>query len=184
METRPADGVGGDPDRRLGIAELRSLIGQLHVRLDEIGAPPSPLEEVVDSTNTLRTNEYLAAKDAVSSRLISYYGQYVDALASLADSVLDVQSGLIGVLREQSAMLGRGGGGGGGRRPAVDAAATAAAGKKGSAGSRPAKRGAAAPAKRAARSARSRSKRAPGAASSKDGRARGGGGASRARGRT
>lgn len=88
-----------------GVEELRQIISDLHVQLDELGNPPSPIAEVVDSTNTLRTNEYLCARDTILSKMISYYDAYIKELESLTNNVLSVQSELLDVLKKQSRMI-------------------------------------------------------------------------------
>ncbi|MCE2498004.1 MAG: hypothetical protein J4F28_03255 [Nitrosopumilaceae archaeon] len=142
-----------EPDG-LGVEDLRLAINDLQARLDKMGPPPSPLAEIVDSTNTLRTNEYLSAKDAVCAELLSHYGRYARMLESVVRDALDVQSGFLEVLRAQSELLedgkpparmraakaakGRGkgrGSSGGGKKTAA-----ASAGKRKTRGSPPAKR--------------------------------------------
>lgn len=93
-----------EPDR-LGAEDLRLAINDLQARLDKMGPPPSPLAEVVDSTNTMRANEYLSAKDAICAELLSHYGRYARMLESVVRDALDVQSGFLEVLRAQSELL-------------------------------------------------------------------------------
>lgn len=88
-----------------GMDELRNTISELHKQLSELGTPPPSIAQVVDSTNILRTNEYLRARDALLSKLISSYGAYAKKLESLTSNVLDVQSGLLEVLKQQSSMI-------------------------------------------------------------------------------
>lgn len=93
-----------EPDS-LGAEDLRLAINDLQARLDKMGPPPSPLAEVVDSTNTLRTNEYLSAKDEICAELLSHYARYARMLESVVGDALDVQSGFLEVLRAQSELL-------------------------------------------------------------------------------
>lgn len=93
-----------EPDS-LGAEDLRLAINDLQARLDKMGPPPSPLAEVVDSTNTLRTNEYLSARDVIYAELLSHYTRYARMLESVVGDALDVQSGLLEVLRAQSELL-------------------------------------------------------------------------------
>lgn len=89
----------------LGAEDLRLAINDLQERLDRMGPPPSPLAEVVDSTNTLRTNEYLSARGAIYAEMLLHYGRYARMLESVVRDALDVQSGLLDVLRAQSELL-------------------------------------------------------------------------------
>lgn len=89
----------------LGAEDLRLAINDLQARLDKMGPPPSPLAEVVDSTNTLRSNEYLSARGAIYAEMLSHYGRYARMLESVVRDALDVQSGLLEVLRAQSELL-------------------------------------------------------------------------------
>ncbi len=97
-------GDASEPDMR-GVEDLRLAIAELHGQLDALGPPPSPVAEVVDSTNLLRTNVYLSAKDEASSNLLSCYMRYVRALESMMSGILEVQSEVIGVLKAYSARL-------------------------------------------------------------------------------
>lgn len=87
------------------IEEIRQSIQDLHSELEKLGDPPVPITGLVNSTNILRTNEYLERVDYVKTDLISSYKDYAKLLESLAKSVLDIQAGLLDVLREQSAMM-------------------------------------------------------------------------------
>ena len=98
-------GNGIDTHDENKVAELYDAITLLHKKLDELGAPPVFMPEVVDSTNALRTNEYLEAKNDILAQLVSFYAAYTDHLTSLTGRVMDVQSGLVQVLRLQSAMI-------------------------------------------------------------------------------
>ncbi len=93
-----------EPDS-LGAEDIRLAIDDLQARLDKMGPPPSPLAEVVDSTNTLRTNEYLSARGVIYAELLSHYARYARMLESVVGDALDVQSGLLEVLRAQSELL-------------------------------------------------------------------------------
>ena len=126
-----------EPDG-LGVEDLRLAINDLQARLDKMGPPPSPLAEVVDSTNTLRTNEYLSAKDAICAEMLSHYGRYARMLESVVRDALDVQSGFLEVLRAQSELLEDG------KPPARMRAAKAAKGRGGGRGSSSGKKTAAA----------------------------------------
>ena len=119
----------GEPDS-LGAEDLRLAINDLRARLDKMGPPPSPLAEVVDSTNTLRTNEYLSARDVICAEMLSHYGRYSRMLESVVRDALDVQSGLLEVLRAQSELLEDG------KPPARMRAAKAAKGRGKGRGSR------------------------------------------------
>ncbi len=111
-----------EPDS-LGAEDIRLAIDDLQARLDKMGPPPSPLAEVVDSTNTLRTNEYLSARDVICAELLSHYARYARMLESVVRDALDVQSGLLEVLRAQSELLEDG------KPPARTRAAKAAKGR-------------------------------------------------------
>ena len=93
-----------DPNT-LKIEEIRQNIYDLHMKIEKLGDPPAPIVGLVDSTNILRTNEYLGRADNLKTDLILSYENYSELLESLAKSVIDIQAGLLEILREQSAMM-------------------------------------------------------------------------------
>lgn len=97
------DGVGAYGNYTA--SELYDEITTLHEKLDGLGKPPVLMPEIVDSTNALRTNEYLKAKNDILAQLVSLYAAYSDHLTSLTGRVMEVQSGLVQVLRMQSEMI-------------------------------------------------------------------------------
>ena len=87
------------------MSDLRDIISDLRMQLDKLGPPPSPVTQIVDSTNMLRMNEYLSARDSILSKMTRHYDVYIQELEALTNSMLGVQSDLLDVLKTQSTMI-------------------------------------------------------------------------------
>jgi hypothetical protein len=58
-----------------------------------------------DSTNLLRSNEYLLKANDKKTELLSAYGQYSESLEVLLSLVFEIQMDLKEILKEQSSMI-------------------------------------------------------------------------------
>ena len=87
------------------MSDLRDAISDLRMQIDKLGPPPLPITQIVDSTNVLRINEYLSARDSILSKMAQYYDEYIQELEALTSSMLGVQSDLLDVLKKQSSMI-------------------------------------------------------------------------------
>jgi hypothetical protein len=63
------------------------------------------MPELINSTNLLRSNEYLSKVSDKQLELLSVYGQYSKALEDMIEMVFDIQNDLKTILREQSNLI-------------------------------------------------------------------------------
>ena len=87
------------------IYDLRKKIQEIQVDLDQLGSFPSNIPEMNDSTNLLRSNEYLLKANDKKTELLSVYRQYSESLEVLLSLVFDIQMDLKEILKEQSSMI-------------------------------------------------------------------------------
>ena len=73
------------------IRELQNKIIQLRMDLSEINKDEKPLPEFIDTTNMLRTNEYLQKATSVKSQLLSAYEEYTNELEILISSISKIK---------------------------------------------------------------------------------------------
>ena len=87
------------------IHEFSKKIHDLQLELHELGSLPLDMPELINSTNLLRSNEYLAKVSEKQSELLSVYDQYSKALENMIEMVFDIQNDLKNILREQSDLI-------------------------------------------------------------------------------
>jgi len=87
------------------IYDLRKKIQEIQVELEQLGGPTENVPEMIESTNLLRSNEYLSKSNKKKSDLIDAYGQYSAALEELLTTVFDIQKDLKNILKEQSTLI-------------------------------------------------------------------------------
>ena len=87
------------------IYELRKKIQEIRSEIDQLGPSPSNIPEMNDSTNLLRSNEYLLKVNDKKTELLSAYGQYSESLEELLSLVFEIQMDLKEILKEQSSMI-------------------------------------------------------------------------------
>ena len=87
------------------IYDLRKKIQEIQVELEQLGGPTENVPEMIESTNLLRSNEYLSKSNEKKTELIDTYGQYSIALEELLSTVFDIQKDLKEILKEQSALI-------------------------------------------------------------------------------
>ncbi|MGY5152115.1 MAG: hypothetical protein ACW9XA_07595 [Candidatus Nitrosopumilus sp. bin_6a] len=87
------------------IYELRKKIQEIQTSLDELGEPTTDIPQMIQTTNLLRSNEYLSKANEKKSELLIAYKQYSSALEELLSSVFDIQKDLKDILKEQSSLI-------------------------------------------------------------------------------
>lgn len=85
--------------------ELKIRIQTMHDELANLGEPSSTLSEMIDTTNTLRLNEYLSKADAKKTQLISDYVQYTKQLEQIISSLFSIQAELKNILKEETSLM-------------------------------------------------------------------------------
>ncbi len=73
------------------INELQNKIIQIKKELSEINKEEKPLPEFIDSTNILRSNEYLKKSNETKSRLLISYEEYTNELENLVTSISKIK---------------------------------------------------------------------------------------------
>ncbi len=76
------------------INELQNKIIQVKAELSEINKDEKPLPEFIDTTNILRSNEYLKKSNVVKSNLLIAYEEYTDELENLVTSISKIKSNI------------------------------------------------------------------------------------------
>ena len=87
------------------IYELRKRIQEIKIDLDQLGEPATYVPELIESTNLLRSNEYLSKANEKKNELLTAYGEYSEALEDLLSTVFDIQKDLKDILKEQSSLI-------------------------------------------------------------------------------
>ncbi len=76
------------------INELQNKIIQIKTELTEINKDEKPLPEFIDTTNMLRSNEYLKKANEVKSKLLIAYEEYTDKLENLVISISEIKGNI------------------------------------------------------------------------------------------
>lgn len=87
------------------IHEFSKKIQELQSELHELDSPTLDMPELINSTNLLRSNEYLSKVSDKQLELLTVYGQYSKALEDMIEMVFDIQNDLKTILREQSNLI-------------------------------------------------------------------------------
>ena len=86
------------------IYELRKQIQKITSELKSLGDSPE-IPELIQSTNLLRSNEYLVEVNSKRSELISTYKLYSKELEKMLATVFDIQRDLKEILKSQSSLI-------------------------------------------------------------------------------
>ena len=73
------------------INELQNKIIQIKKELSEINKEEKPLPEFIDTTNILRSNEYLKKSNEEKSKLLIAYEEYANELEHLVSSIYKIK---------------------------------------------------------------------------------------------
>lgn len=76
------------------INELQNQIIQIKTELSEINKDEKPLPEFIDTTNMLRSNEYLKKSNEEKSKLLIAYEEYTDELENLVTSISKIKGNI------------------------------------------------------------------------------------------
>jgi len=76
------------------INELQNKIIKIKTELSEIIKEEKPLPEFIDSTNILRSNEYLKKSNEEKSKLLIAYEEYADELENLVTSISKIKGNI------------------------------------------------------------------------------------------
>ena len=85
--------------------ELRKRIERIENELNELNKHSPNMQEVINSTNILRTNEQLSKINHKQNELISAHNQYSAVIEGLLTTVFEIQTELKDVLKEQSTLI-------------------------------------------------------------------------------
>lgn len=73
---------------------MQKKIMQARKELSEIHVLEQPLPEFINTTNMLRTNEYLQKENEKKSQLLTAYEEYVNELESLVSNIAQIKGNL------------------------------------------------------------------------------------------
>lgn len=85
--------------------ELKIRIQKLHQEIGELGQPNIPLENMIESTNLIRQNEYLEKSNSKQADLIVAYVEYSKHLEQIISSLFSIQAELKNIVKEETAMM-------------------------------------------------------------------------------
>lgn len=87
------------------IYDLRKKIQKVQSDITQLGEPPRDMPEMIESSNLLRSNEYLSKANEKKTELLATYEQYSKSLEELLSTVFDIQKDLKEILIEQSTLI-------------------------------------------------------------------------------
>ena len=76
------------------VSLLQNKIIQIKIELSEINKGEKPLPEFIDTTNMLRSNEYLQKSNDTKSNLLTAYDEYTNELENLISSVSKIKGNI------------------------------------------------------------------------------------------
>ncbi len=76
------------------VSLIQNKIIQIKIELSEINKDEKPLPEFIDTTNMLRSNEYLQKSNDTKSNLLTAYEEYVNELENLVSSVSKIKGNI------------------------------------------------------------------------------------------
>jgi prefoldin subunit 5 len=85
--------------------ELKTRIQKLQQEIADLGQPSIPLENMIDATNTLRQNEFLAKSDSKKTELIAAYSEYVKNLEQITSSLFSIQAELKDLIKAEASLI-------------------------------------------------------------------------------
>ena len=71
------------------LAQIKQKIERLHQELATINQSTQPMPELINTTNILRTNEYLTHVNEKKTEIVSSYEEYVKELEVFLSSILE-----------------------------------------------------------------------------------------------
>ena len=87
------------------IYHLKKKIDEIQDELSQLDKPVPNIQEVITSTNLLRTNEHLSKINDKQNELLSVYVQHSTVMEELLTSVFEIQIELKEILKEQSFLI-------------------------------------------------------------------------------
>ena len=76
------------------VIELQNKIVDLKIKLSEINKDEKPLPEFINTTNMLRSNEYLQKANDTKSTLLTAYEEYTNELENLISLVSKIKGNI------------------------------------------------------------------------------------------
>ncbi|MFB5631318.1 MAG: hypothetical protein ACE5RN_06995 [Nitrosopumilaceae archaeon] len=73
------------------IKDLQNKIIQIQIELDNINKDQKPMPELINTTNMLRSNEYLQKSNVAKSKLIAAYKEYANELENMISSISKIK---------------------------------------------------------------------------------------------
>lgn len=85
--------------------ELKIRIQKLQQEIVELGEPNIPIENMIDSTNLIRQNEYLEKLHIKQVDLIAAYAEYAKHLEHIVSSLFSIQAELKNLVKEEISII-------------------------------------------------------------------------------
>jgi hypothetical protein len=76
------------------VKKLQNNILQIKIELDHINKDQKPLPELINTTNMLRTNEYLQKANDAQLKLLTAYDEYSNELENLISSISKIKGNI------------------------------------------------------------------------------------------
>jgi phage-related tail protein len=87
------------------VYHLRKKIDEIQKELSQLGKPVPDIQEIITSTNLLRSNERLSKIDEKQNELLTVYAQHSKVMEELLTTVFEIQIELKEILKEQSSLI-------------------------------------------------------------------------------
>lgn len=85
--------------------ELKMRIQQIQDEISELGSPEPIMPEMINATNALRLNEYLAKSDKKKTTLNAAYDEYTRQLEQIVSSLLSIQVDLKDIIKTEASII-------------------------------------------------------------------------------
>ncbi len=87
------------------IYDLRKKIREIRLDLEQLDNPAKNIPEMIESSNLIRSNEYLLKSNEKKTELLDTYDKYSGALEELLSIIFEIQQDLKEILKEQSTLI-------------------------------------------------------------------------------
>jgi len=85
--------------------ELKMRIRQIQDEISQLGSPEPVMPEMINSTNALRLNEYLAKSDEKKTALNAAYDDYARQLEQIVSTLLSIQVDLKDIIKTEASII-------------------------------------------------------------------------------
>lgn len=85
--------------------ELKMRVQRIQDEISQIGSPEPVMPEMINATNALRLNEYLAKSDEKKTALNMAYADYTRELEQIVSTLLSIQADLKDIIKAEASII-------------------------------------------------------------------------------